>query len=113
SKLDNALANVGELKKLFSNTDEAVPANNGFATLFRTQADQLLGVDGSIAASSQGLRDSISRNEARQAELETRVAQTEARLRQQYTALDAQMGQLQSLSSYVTQQMAVLSNSKN
>lgn len=113
SKLDNALANVGELKKLFSNTDAAVPANNGFATLFRTQADQLLGVDGSIAASSQGLRDSISRNEARQAELETRVAQTEARLRQQYTALDAQMGQLQSLSSYVTQQMAVLSNSKN
>ncbi len=40
------------------------------------------------------------------------MTQTEARLRKQYTALDAQMGQLQSLSSYVTQQMAVLTNSK-
>ena len=112
SKLDNALANLGELKKLFSNSDTMTPANNGFATLFRTQADQALGIDGTLATRSEGLRDSISRNEKRQAELEDRVAQTEARLRKQYTALDAQMGQLQSLSSYVTQQMAVLTNSK-
>jgi flagellar hook-associated protein 2 len=111
-KLANALANLGELKKLFSNTDVAVPANNGFATLFRTQADQAMGVAGSIASRSDGLRDSISRNEKRQAELEARVALTEARLRKQYTTLDAQMGQLQSLSTYVTQQMAVLTNSK-
>ena len=112
-KLDNAVANLGELKKLFSNNDIAVPANNGFATLFRIQADQAMGVDGSIASRSDGLRDSISRNEKRQAELENRVSQTEARLRKQYTALDTQMGQLQSLSSYVTQQMAVLANSKS
>ena len=72
-----------------------------------------MGVDGSIATRSDGLRDSISRNEKRQAELENRVTQTEARLRKQYTALDTQMGQLQSLSSYVTQQMAVLTNSKS
>jgi flagellar hook-associated protein 2 len=111
-KLANALANLGEMKKLFSNTDVAVPANNGFATLFRTQADQAMGVAGSIASRSDGLRDSISRNEKRQAELEARVALTEARLRKQYTTLDAQMGQLQSLSTYVTQQMAVLTNSK-
>ena len=38
------------------------------------------------------------------------MSQTEARLRKQYTALDAQMGQLQSLSTYVTQQMSMLSN---
>jgi len=113
SKLDNALANLGELKKLFSNSDTLVPANNGFATLFRTQADQALGIDGSIASRSDGLRSSISRNEKRQAELEGRVALTEARLRKQYTALDTQMGQLQSLSNYVTQQMAVLNNSKS
>ena len=111
-KLDNALANLGELKKLFSNSDTLVPANDGFATLFRRQADQAMGVDGSIASRSDGLRDSISRNEKRQAELENRVTQTEARLRKQYTALDTQMGQLQSLSNYVTQQMAMLNNSK-
>ncbi|HET9207751.1 MAG TPA: flagellar filament capping protein FliD [Burkholderiaceae bacterium] len=110
SKLDNAVANLGELKKLFSNSDTLVPANNGFATLFRQQADQAIGVEGSIASRSEGLRERINRNEKRQAELEVRVAQTEARLRKQYTALDAQMGQLQSLSTYVTQQMSMLSN---
>jgi flagellar hook-associated protein 2 len=111
SKLDNALANLGELKKLFSASDTLVPANNGFATLFRQQADQAIGIDGSIASRSEGLRERITRHEKRQAELEVRVAMTEARLRKQYTSLDAQMGQLQSLSSYVTQQMAILANS--
>jgi flagellar hook-associated protein 2 len=113
TKLDNGLANLGEMKKLFSNSDTLVPANNGFGTLFRTQADQALGVDGSIASRSDGLRERITRNEKRQAELEVRVAQTEARLRKQYSNLDAQMGQLQSLSNYVTQQMAVLNNTRN
>lgn len=109
-KLDNGLANLGELKKLFANADSVVTANNGFATLFRQQADQAIGVEGSIAARSEGLRERISRNEKRQAELEVRVALTEARLRKQYTSLDAQMGQLQSLSSYVSQQMTILGN---
>ena len=104
------MANLGELKKLFANSDTLVPANNGFATLFRQQADQAIGVEGSIASRSEGLRERINRNEKRQAELEVRVSQTEARLRKQYTALDAQMGQLQSLSTYVTQQMSMLSN---
>ncbi|HTP71715.1 MAG TPA: flagellar filament capping protein FliD [Burkholderiaceae bacterium] len=111
TKLDNALANLGELKKLFSNTDTVTPANNGFATLFRQFGDQALGVDGALSARTDGIRQSISRNEDRQAELEVRVSQTEDRLRKQYTALDAQMGQLQSLSTYVTQQMSILSNS--
>ena len=110
NKLDNALANLPEMKKLFASSDTLVPANNGFGTLFRTQADQALGVDGSLASRSVGLRERITRNEKRQAELEVRVTMTEARLRRQYTALDAQMGQLQSLSYYVTQQMAILAN---
>jgi len=112
-KLDNALANLGELKKFFSASDPLEPANNGFATLFRKQADLAMGTDGSIASRSDGLRSSISRNEKRQAELENRVQLTEARLRKQYTVLDAQMGQLQALSSYVTQQLAVLNNGNN
>ncbi|HET7525370.1 MAG TPA: flagellar filament capping protein FliD, partial [Burkholderiaceae bacterium] len=113
SKLDNALANVGELKKLFSNSDSAVPANNGFATMFRNLGDQALGINGALSTRSDGLRTSIQRNQDRQAELENRVALTEDRLRKQYTALDAQMGQLQSLSNYVSQQLTVLNNSKS
>ena len=108
NKLDNALANLPEMKKLFSASDTQVAANNGFATLVRTLADTALGVDGSIAARSEGLRDRISANEKRQAALEVRASQTEARLRKQYTALDTKMGELQSLSSYVSQQVALL-----
>jgi flagellar hook-associated protein 2 len=111
-KLDNALANLPEMKKLFSASDTLVQANNGFATLVRTLADTALGVDGSIAARSEGLRDRISANEKRQAALEVRVSQTEARLRKQYTALDTKMGELQSLSSYVSQQVALLNSGK-
>jgi len=101
-----------EMKKLFSASDTLVQANNGFATLVRTLADTALGVDGSIAARSEGLRDRISANEKRQAALEVRVSQTEARLRKQYTALDTKMGELQSLSSYVSQQVALLNSGK-
>ncbi|MFO1224816.1 MAG: flagellar filament capping protein FliD [Burkholderiaceae bacterium] len=111
-KLDNGLANLPELKKMFSTSDTLVPANNGIATLMRTQADQALGVDGTLTSRSDGLRTRIQSNEKRQAEMEVRVQQTETRLRAQYTALDKQMGQLTSLSSYVTQQMNLLLNTK-
>lgn len=110
TKLDNGLANLAELKKLFADADPLVPIHNGIATLMRQQADQALGVDGSLASRSVGLRTRITANEKRQADLEQRVAQTEARLRAQYTALDAKMGQLTGLSSYVTQQMNLLNN---
>jgi len=113
SKLDNALNNLPELKKLFSNSDTVVPANNGFATVMRTLSDSALGIDGSIASRSVGLRERISRHEKRQAELEQRVAQTEERLRKQYTALDTKMGQLQGLSSYITQQITLFNNNKS
>jgi flagellar hook-associated protein 2 len=41
------------------------------------------------------------------------VSRTEQRLLRQYTALDTRMGQLSGLSSYVTQQMALLNNNNN
>lgn len=113
TKLDNGLANLPELKKLFATSDTLVPANNGIATTLRTLAQQALGVDGSLASRSEGLRNRISSNEKRQADLEQRVQLTEARLRAQYTALDRKMGELTSLSSYVTQQMNLLNNRNN
>ena len=112
-KLQNGLANRAEMKKLFATSDTLVPANNGIATLMRTQADQALGIDGSLSSRSDGLRSRITRNEKRQAEMEVRVQQTEARLRAQYTALDKQMGELSGLSSYVTQQMNLLLNNNS
>lgn len=106
TKLKNGIANLGELQKLFGNSDLVTPANNGIATQIRTIADQLLSVDGSIASRTEGLQKRIDLNGDRQERLEERIAQTEKRLLAQYTALDARMGQLNGLSSYITQQIA-------
>ena len=110
-KLDAAVANLPELKKAFANSDDAAPANNGFARQFRTLADAVIGVDGAITTRTDGLRERVERNEADQERLERRVDQVEARLRAQYTALDTTLGRLNGISSYITQQMALLNKS--
>lgn len=110
-KLDTALANLPELKKLFANSDTLVPANDGIARQFRTMGDSLLSVDGAITTRTDGLRRRIELNQDAQERLDLRVAQIEKRLRAQYTALDATLGRMSGLSSYVTQQMAMFTNS--
>ena len=112
TKVNNALANLAQTKKLFSNTDLLVPGNNGIATQMRTLADRLIGVDGTVSTRSEGLRKRIDLNQDRQELLTNRIAMVEKRLRAQYTALDKTMGQLTGLSSYVTQQFSS-SNNRN
>jgi flagellar hook-associated protein 2 len=106
SKLDNALANPTELKKLFANADTLVPSNNGLGRQIRVLADSFLSIDGSLSSRAEGLRQRLDSNKSQQSKLEDRIAQTEKRLRAQYTALDTQMATLNGLSSYVTQQIA-------
>jgi flagellar hook-associated protein 2 len=76
-------------------------------------ADQVLGIEGSISTRTEGLRKRIDLNQDRQDMLEDRIAMMEKRLRAQYTALDRQMASLNSLSSYVTQQIAAMTSSNN
>ncbi len=111
-KLDAALANLPELKKLFANNDIAVPANNGMARQFSDMAQAMLGIDGALTTRTEGLRKRIETNQSDQDRLELRLGQVEQRLRAQYTALDTTLGRLSGISSYVTQQMAMLNNSK-
>ena len=111
TKVNNALANVAETKKLFANSDLLVPGNNGIATQMRALADRLIGADGTVSTRSEGLRKRIDLNQDRQDLLTDRIAQVEKRLRAQYTALDRTMGQLTGLSSYVTQQFST--NNRN
>jgi flagellar hook-associated protein 2 len=74
-------------------------------------ADSLLGTSGTIVTRSEGLRKRIDMNQDRQENLTNRIAQVEKRLRAQYTALDRQMAQLNSLSGYISQQLTVFNNS--
>lgn len=114
SKLNTALSSgLSEVRKLFANSDVTNAANDGMSQRMRALADNVLGAEGSVTTRSAGIQSSIDRNSDRQDELEDRVAKVEARLRAQYTALDASLAQLNSLSTYVTQQLAVLNKSSS
>ena len=109
SKLDDALGNLGELNKLFA-TDGADTTSSGFADRFRDLAAGILGAEGAFETRNNSLKNQITSNTRRQDSLEQRLQQTEARLRAQYQALDAQMAQLNGLSGYLTQQLSSLNN---
>ena len=106
TKLDKALANLPELKKLMSNSSSTDASLDGFGKRFRVFASDVLGVEGTLTARSDGLAEKLKRNQASQDSMQQRLDQVQKRLEAQYTALDAQMGKLNSLSSYVTQQVA-------
>ena len=78
--------------------------------MLRDFADELLGADGSLTTKQESLRTRIARNGDREAQLEDRMTLVEKRMRAQYTALDAQMAKLNSLSTYMTRQLSALSS---
>jgi flagellar hook-associated protein 2 len=108
AKLTSALgSNSAEVQKLFSNNDVAGNgAQDGIATRLRKFGDMVLGTDGMLTTRSAGLTKSLDLNGKQQDTLSTRLADTETRLRAQYSALDTKMASLNSLSSYITQQIA-------
>jgi flagellar hook-associated protein 2 len=105
TKLNNGMANLGELRKVFANSDPALPANDGVVLQMRRLTDSMLAFDGTLQSRTDGLQHRLDLNQTQQSQLEDRVARTEARLRAQYSALDTQMNQLNGLSSYVQQQI--------
>jgi flagellar hook-associated protein 2 len=106
TKLSAALANVAEMKKMFSNSDLVDPTQDGFGKRFRVIADSMIGIDGAVTTRTDGLGQQLSRNQKAQDALELRLQAIEKRYRAQYTALDTAMAQLQTQSSYITQQIA-------
>ncbi len=108
TKLGVATANLPELKKAFSTFDSANPANQGFAQRYAALATNVLGVDGSLTTHTAGLQKLISKNADDQAALNQRVDDYQARLTQQFTAMDTNLSQLNALSAYVTQQLAAM-----
>ena len=110
TKLTAALANPTEVAKLFSSTASADPAQQGFAVRVKALASQLVASDGAITTRTQGLRESITRNQTQQQKLEDRVALTKARLLKQYGALDTQLSQMNGVGSSLTQSLTAISN---
>lgn len=105
TKLASAKQDMGNLKALFA-TDNSNAATNGFGLKVRDFSRGLLTFDGLVANKSTALQGAISRNSKDQDRVTDRATRVEAQLYKQYSALDAQMAQMNALSSYVTAQLA-------
>lgn len=104
-KLDKALEDLEEVARLFSR-DESGTSQDGLALRISALVDQMTSPDGAIDRKQSTLRDRLTRNKDDQARLEDRIADVEARLRAQYSALDTKMSKLNGLGSYITQQFS-------
>lgn len=111
TKLTSAMGNLTELKKLFATDNESDVNQQGLAVRFKNLASQVTDSDGAISSRTDGIKSTIERNEDKIERLEDRITRVEARLRAQYTALDQSMAKLNGLSTYVSAQLAALSDS--
>jgi flagellar hook-associated protein 2 len=110
SKLTEALSSpdkLAELRKLFG-TEGADDASSGFMVRYRNLAAAVLGTEGSLTTVTESLNGRIEDLRKREDALKARLVSTEARLRQQYQALDDRMATLGGLSSYVGAQLRSL-----
>ena len=106
TKLADAKLDLNNLKNLFA-ADNGDAKTNGFALKVQNFSKALVAFDGAITNKSNALQASIKRNSDDQDRVNDRAARVEVQLYKQYTALDAQMAQLNGLSSFVTAQLAI------
>jgi|SRR5450830_190575 len=110
AKLTIAANNGTTLQQLFTN-DNKDPMTNGFALKFRDLGRGVAASGGSVTNKAAALQKYLDNNTAEQTKVNDRATLFETRLRKQYSALDAQMAQLNALNSYVTQQVATWNKS--
>lgn len=106
TKLSSAQQNLTNLKNLFT-TNNNNPLTNGFGLKVRDFSRAMVAFDGQVTSKSTALQASITRNSKDQDRVNDRASRVEAQLYKQYSALDAQMAQLNGLNSFVTAQLAV------
>ena len=107
AKLDSALTNVDELKKMFVGTT----STPGLGVNMRKWSDDLLGSTGALTTRTSSLQRQLTANSKQQSSFEDRLTAIEKRLRAQYSALDTQMANINQQSGYVTQQITAWSKS--
>lgn len=87
--------------------------SRGFASQMDSLLSDLLGSKGLLASRTDGLNASIKDIGVQRDKLNQRLADTEKRYREQFTALDVMLGQLSRTQSYMTQQLAALAPSSS
>jgi flagellar hook-associated protein 2 len=110
AKLSVAANNGTTLQQLFTaNNGDA--QSNGFAVKFRDLGRGVASTGGFVFSKAAALQKNLADNTTAQTKVNDRATLFEARVRKQYSALDAQMAQLNALNAYVTQQVAAWNKS--
>ena len=91
----------------------SISFSRGFASQLDGLLSDFLGSKGLIASRTDGLNASIKSIGVQRDKLNQRLADTEKRYREQFTALDVTLGQLSRTQSYMTQQLAALAPSSS
>jgi flagellar hook-associated protein 2 len=105
SKLDSALVDPTNVQT-FLTYSSGTPSTDGIARRLREFARSANSVEGNVTGRNTALQAAITRNTKEIDNLNVRVARTEASLYKQYSSLDAKLGTLSGLGSFVTQQIA-------
>ena len=101
-KLDKVLASdFGAVSQLFA-------SDNGLANSLSKLLDRYIDSDGVLNSKTKGIQTRISTLDDDREKLGRRLAALEARYKAQFTAMDMLVGQLQSLGTYLGQQLANL-----
>jgi flagellar hook-associated protein 2 len=112
TKLTAALSKPTELQKLFG-TQGTTSENTGIMVRFAAMGTAATSLGGALFSRSDGLRGELSRNSKQQDDMQVHLDATQARLSAQYQALDTTMAKMNALSSYVTQQVALMQKSSS
>jgi flagellar hook-associated protein 2 len=102
SKLSAALERFDDVEAFFT-LDTGNQMTEGLARKFDTMTSSLLDFEGTLANKTDALERAQQRITDEQTKINERAVRMEARLRTQYAALDAKLGGMQSISSYVAQ----------
>lgn len=101
-KLKTALdTNFSAVSNLFSSSE-------GVGTRLTKVTEEMLGAKGVFKTRTDGLNATIDSLGDSRERMELQLAQTEKRYRTQFTSLDTMMVNMQSMNSYLTQQLAAL-----
>jgi flagellar hook-associated protein 2 len=105
TKLSTALQDdLTAVAELFAHDDQ------GLAFRLDSLLDSMLGANGVIDAREDGLNNSVDSTNEDIERMQTRLELVETRFRNQFTALDLLLGELQSTASYVEAQLESLEN---
>jgi flagellar hook-associated protein 2 len=109
-KLDTSLSDLKGLKDLFA-VDTGSATTQGFGRKVKDFADGLLQTDGMLGNKTTALQASLKRNSLEQEKVNDRAARAETRYLAQYNAMDTAVAKLNSLNTFVTQQISLWNSS--